>query len=130
MVHESCPDNFARTLPLERRAYLLNNPLCLCGCGSRRDALVDPPARLSNKLSLAAHRPLQVERFVKKLLSHGSVASDSSEMGENDSMRYECVMFTLARNIAETEQYFVVESSIARSTSFGLMSLPYKTNST
>lgn len=35
------------------------------------------------------------------------------------SIRYECVIFTLFLSIADTEQYFVVDNSIACSISAG-----------
>ena len=40
------------------------------------------------------------------------------------STRYECVIFTLVERIAETEQYFDTERSIARSTSSVLIPSP------
>ena len=40
------------------------------------------------------------------------------------SILYECVSSTAGRSIAETEQYFVVESSMARSTSAGSIASP------
>ena len=45
------------------------------------------------------------------------------------SIRNECVIFAEADSMAETAQYFVVESSMARSTSSGLIPSPKKTYS-
>ena len=51
------------------------------------------------------------------------LAVDASATAE-DMMRYECVIGALAARIALTEQYFVVESSMARSMSSDLRSSP------
>lgn len=55
-------------------------------------------------------------------------AKDDSETFEG-LIRYECVIVTAFLNIADTAQYFVVESSMARSTSAGLMFSPKNTYS-
>ncbi len=48
----------------------------------------------------------------------------SADSGNRGSILYEWVMLTLGLSIAVTEQYFVNELSIARSTSFATISLP------